>query len=94
MDQYIYDIATLARELKRVAKPRAKICIITANSTLKGYEVPTDKLIQAAAAGAGLKLISETVRSIPKKHRYLPVKTGNIALKSRMMEEHIQYFVA
>ncbi len=94
LDQYLHDIGALMREIKRVSKKRAKICIITANSNLRGHRVPTNKLVQAAAAGAGLTLISETIRPIQKSSRYLPVKTGDRALKLRMMEEHIQHFVA
>ena len=41
MDHYIHDLGRLAREIKRVAKPKASVCIITANSNLRGYEVPT-----------------------------------------------------
>lgn len=93
IDQYIYDLGQLARELKRVAKPRAKICIISANSNLRGYEIRTNSLIHAAAAGAGLTLVDEKIRLIETKKRYLPT-TKNRALKSRMMEEHIQYFVS
>lgn len=94
VDQYINDIGSLMRELKRVAKPRAKICVITANSTIRAYEVRTNTLVQAVAAGAGLHLIDEKIRRIEMSKRYLPVKTQNPALLSRMMEEHIQYFAA
>lgn len=93
IDQYIHDLGQLTRELKRVAKRGAKVCVISANSNLRGYEVRTNSLIHAAAAGAGLTLVDEKIRLIEKKRRYLPT-TNNRALKLRMMEEHIQYFVA
>lgn len=94
IDQYLHDLGCFARELKRIARPKAKICVITANSRIRGYEIRTNTLVQAAAAGAGLLLTEEKYRPIEQNKRYLPVKTGNSALKSRMMGEHIQYFVA
>lgn len=94
MDQYVLDLGAIMRELKRVARRKAKICVITANSNIRGYEVRTNTLVQAAAAGAGLRMTDEKVRVIEKSRRYLPTKTSDTALRSRMMEEHIQYFVA
>ena len=94
IEQYLRDIGQLAREIKRVSRPKAKICIITANSNIKGYEVRTNTLIHAAAEGAGLSFVGEKIRSIEANRRYLPVSTKNNALTSRMMEEHIQYYVA
>lgn len=93
IDKYTNDLGRLVREFRRVIKPRGRVCVITANSRISGYEVRTNTLIQAAAAGAGLRLTAETVRKIEKAKRYLPV-SKNAALRSRMMEEHIQYFVA
>jgi hypothetical protein len=94
VEQYLHDIGRLVRELKRVAKRRARICIITANSNIRGYEVRTNTLIHAAAEGAGLSFVGEKVRLIESNKRYLPVATKNSALTSRMMEEHIQYYAA
>ena len=94
IEQYLRDIGKLVREIKRVSKRRARICIITANSNIKGYEVRTNTLIHAAAEGAGLSFTGEKVRNIEANKRYLPVSTKNDALTSRMMEEHIQYYTA
>lgn len=94
IEQYLRDIGQLVRELKRVARPRAQICIITANSNIRGYEVRTNTLVHAAAEGAGLSFLGEKVRRIEANRRYLPVSTKNDALTSRMMEEHIQYYSA
>ena len=94
IEQYLRDMGVLVREIKRVAKPRAKICVVTANSNIKGYEVRTNTLVHAAAEGAGLSFVGERVRRIEENRRYLPVSTKNDALTSRMMEEHIQYYSA
>lgn len=93
-EQYLRDVGAFMRELRRVAKRNAPICIITANSKILGTDVNTNELIHAAAEGAGLSYLGEKVRKIEQKRRYLPVDTSNDALKSRMMEEHIQYFAA
>lgn len=94
IEQYLRDIGQLTREIKRVSRPKAKICIITANSNIKGYEVRTNTLIHAVAEGSGLSFVGEKIRTIETNRRYLPISTKNNALTSRMMEEHIQYYTA
>ena len=93
IDRYVFDLGQIFREFKRVAKPNAKVCIVTANSNIRGYEVRTNTLVHAAATGAGLTITDEKIRTIEPNKRYLPT-TDNAALKSRMMQEHIQYFSA
>jgi hypothetical protein len=93
IDKYVGDIGRLVREFRRVARKGARVCIITANSRIAGYNVATNLIVEAAAAGAKLKLTAETTRKIEPSKRYLPT-AKNHALRARMMEEHIQYFVA
>jgi hypothetical protein len=94
VEQYLRDIGMFAREIKRVAKKRAPVCIITANSNIRGTEIHTNLLVQAAAEGAGLSFLGEKVRLIEQSKRYLPTNIRGNALNARMMEEHIQYFTA
>lgn len=87
------DMDRLCRSLSRVAKPKAHLVMVVADSTLKGCSISNSALAASSAERYGFRLIETIHRPLPQKHRYLPPpETGSSALGARMREELILTF--
>jgi hypothetical protein len=92
--RYFEDLSAQLRQTKRVLKAGGSACYVIGNSEIRGTSVANNELLKRAGLAAGLSVLSETVRKIPDKNRYLPlpVQAGN-ALAKRMRTEHVLEFI-
>lgn len=61
-------------ELNRVTRKGARICIVVGNRTVKGYQIPTHKIIQELGEDHDMKHINTVFRNIPRKR--IPLKNS------------------
>ncbi len=54
-------------ELNRVARKGAMICMVVGNRTVKGYQIPTHRIIQELGEDHDMKHVKTTFRNIPTK---------------------------
>jgi DNA modification methylase len=54
-------------ELSRVTKKGAKICMVVGNRTVKGYQIPTHKIVQELGGDHDMKHVKTMFRNIPSK---------------------------
>ncbi|WP_353646984.1 hypothetical protein [Mesorhizobium sp. WSM2240] len=92
--RYFEDLSAQLRQTKRVLKLGGSACYVIGNSEIRGISVANNELLKRAGLTAGLSVLSETVRKIPDKNRYLPLpsQVGN-ALGKRMRTEHVLEFI-
>jgi len=93
IDRYVFDVAALAAEVKRLLKPGGTATMVVGNSTLKGIFIKNSAAVSKALELQGLSFLSETVRDLPSNSRYLPTALGS-TLANRMREETILKLVA
>lgn len=86
-----HDVDRLARSLARVTKPKGHLVLVVANSQLKGVAISNAAICTGAAERHGFKVVDETVRPLPTRHRYLPPPTTTSSTLSQRMNEEIVY---
>lgn len=93
VDRYAGDLLGMTAEIFRVLKPKGTATLVVGNSCLKGTFVKNSDGVSAAAKENGLQLVSEDIRELPQKHRYLPTpKQQDAPLGKRMKTESIITF--
>lgn len=91
--RFTHDMDRLARSLARVSRPKSHLVMVVANSQLKGVNISNAAICERAAKRHGFKVIDETIRPLPARHRYLPPpKTTAGTLSQRMHEEIVFTF--
>lgn len=61
-------------ELSRVTKKGARICMVVGNRTVKGYQIPTHKIVQELGEDHDMKHVTTIFRNIPSKR--IPLKNS------------------
>lgn len=93
VERYAHDLLEMTAQIARVMKPDGKAILVVGNSCLKGTFVQNSEGVSAAAQMNGLRLVTETVRYLPQRHRYLPIpKQGDAPLGKRMKTESVMTF--
>ena len=92
--RYILDMMACLKQTHRVLRPGGYAVYVVGNSTLKGIEIDTAKVITEIARKTGLCLENKYTRDIPREHRYLPPPqmTKNPQLAGRMKTESVLRF--
>lgn len=92
--RYVFDMVACLRQTYRVLRPGGYAVYVVSNSSLRGNEVDTARIIIESAGEAGLHLEDLYVREIPRQHRYLPPPqiAENRQLAARMRTESVLRF--
>jgi DNA modification methylase len=94
LSRFITDMQAAIGEVARVLVPGGKAIYVVGENTIKGTYIENAKIIIALAKIAGLKLKSQTRRTLPPNRRYLPPPSqGRQALDARMRREVVLQFV-
>lgn len=89
--RFTHDMDRLARSLRRVVIPKGHLVMVVADSQLAGVPISNAAICAGAARRYGFKLIEETVRPLPARHRYLPPPTTSTGTLSQRMKEEIVF---
>lgn len=94
VDRYVLDLLDVTTEVARVLRSGGRAIFVVGNSTVRGVFVRNTRAVAAAAAHAGLTLVSESERELPGQHRYLPPPSSvpETAVQRRMRTETILTF--
>jgi DNA modification methylase len=95
LNRYGYDCYAICEEFSRVLKKGKKATMVIADALSDGVFINNTRLLKNSAYIAGLKLLNETIRSIPASKRYLPPPEylTNSDLDKRMKTEAILTFI-
>ena len=85
--RYAHDMVALARELARVSRGDAEALFVVGNSTVRGNFIANDRLAERAMTHSGFEVKERWEREIPASRRYLPIKSSNSEVASRMRTE-------
>ncbi len=93
-ERYVSDLHRLAKQVKRVLKPRGIAVMVVGNSTLKGKFTPNSEAVEFAFSTVGLRKLTESSREIPPNRRYLPPPNSREVsdLGNRMRREVVLTF--
>jgi len=90
MYRYSTDLIRLTSEVARVLRSNGEAVFVVGNSNLKGVFISNAEALKASARLAGLVTVSETERSLPSKHRYVPPPSSDVgSLTKRMSSETV-----
>lgn len=89
--RFANDMDRLARSLARVSKPKSHLVMVVANSQLKGVNISNAAICEGAVKRHGFKMVDETIRPLPARHRYLPPPATTSGTLSQRMHEEIVY---
>lgn len=89
--RFTHDMDRLARSLARVTKKKKHLVMVVANSQIKGVTISNAAVCVGVAERHGFKLVSETVRPLPARHRYLPPPKATSGMLAQRMNEEIVY---
>jgi len=64
---FYIDLDKCFLELNRITKKGARICMVVGNRTVKGYQIPTHKIVQELGGDHDMKHITTVFRNIPSK---------------------------
>ena len=94
--RYSHDLLLLARQMKRVLKPGARLIAVVGNSTLRGNFIRNDSLVERALQHYGFNTERSVERPLPENKRYLPIATAasSSSITRRMRTETILHMVA
>lgn len=89
--RYAIDLTAILQECERVLKPKGRLIIVVADSTIEGRRIRTAKALAGLARDAGLTVLSSRSRKIALNRRYLPPPSGSPhnPLGKRMRSETI-----
>lgn len=92
--RYVHDLMACLKQTHRVLRQGGYAVYVVSNSSLRGNEVDTARIIIEAAEEAGLHFENRYARDIPRQHRYLPPPqaTENTQLAARMRTESVLRF--
>ena len=88
---FYIDFHKAAVEINRLMRPKATICLVVGNRTVKGIKIPTDEIMAEIFEGLGYSHRETIVRRIPSKkmpRRNSPTNVKGATL-STMNEEYI-----
>lgn len=89
--QFYADLYEVLKECKRVMKPNSYQFWVTANRTVKGVQIPTDKIITELFESINISKLASYTRNIPNKR--MPARNSPTNKKgktnSTMKQEHI-----
>ncbi|KOY76036.1 Modification methylase MvaI [Apilactobacillus kunkeei] len=82
VSQFYQDLYETLKEISRVMKPGSYQFWVTANRTVKGFQLGTDEIITELYSSLGIKKIAEFDRNIPNKR--LPSKNSPTNKKGKL----------
>jgi DNA modification methylase len=91
ISRYANDILGMIHEIARVLKPAGKVVLVVGDCCVKSEFVSNSNGIKKAASIHGLRLVSQTSRTLPSQSRYLPITAGS-ALSKRLRTENVLTF--
>lgn len=88
---FYIDLDKCLAEIKRVMKPKGYVCMVVGNRTVKGVQIPTDKILVELSYKYGIIHKETIIRNIPNKRMPSKNSPTNIkgALSSTMVKEYI-----
>jgi len=88
---FYIDLDKCMNEIKRVMKPKGYVCMVVGNRTVKGIQIPTDKILVEMSYKYGLLHQETIIRNIPNKRMPSKNSPTNIKgeLSSTMVKEYI-----
>ena len=92
--QYVFDMAEIMIEIRRVVKPDARVVMVVAGSTSKGHLIDSPGFIGVIGESIGFRIADCIEREIPNNRRYLPPPnaTDQESLMKRMRTESVLTF--
>jgi SAM-dependent methyltransferase len=91
VQRFGHDMDRLARSLSRVTKKGGHLVMVVADSQLKGVPISNAAICAGAASRHGFRVIEETVRPLPARHRYLPPPTASTGTLATRMKDEIVF---
>ena len=88
---FYHDFSLCFREIARVCTLGAKACFVVGNRTVKGVQIPTDRIVVELGKQCGFAHIDTFHRHIPNKRMPSKNSPSNVRgrLGSTMTKEHI-----
>ncbi len=88
---FYIDLDKCLAEIKRVMKPKGYVCMVVGNRTVKGVQIPTDKILVELSYKYGIIHKETIIRNIPNKRMPSKNSPTNVKgeLSSTMVKEYI-----
>lgn len=88
---FYIDLDKCLAEIKRVMKPKGYVCMVVGNRTVKGVQIPTDKILVEMSYNYGIFHKETVIRNIPNKRMPSKNSPTNVKgeLSSTMVKEYI-----
>ncbi|HCJ66303.1 MAG TPA: DNA methyltransferase [Elusimicrobia bacterium] len=88
---FYIDLDKCLAEIKRVMKPKGYICMVVGNRTVKGIQIPTDKVLVEISNKHGILHKETVIRNIPNKR--MPSKNSPTNVKGKLSSTMVKEYI-